>query len=446
MLFALVDCANFYCSCERVFNPTLQKQPLAVLSNNDGCVIARTEEVKALGVPMGAPFFKWKATLAAHDVQVFSSNYSLYADISRRVMQTLHTFTPDVEVYSIDEAFLVFAHEPSRPDVLSQARLEELGRTICERVHQWTGVPVRVGIGPTKTLAKLAIEWAKRRARTGEFPAACLAPGPSLDTVLGQIPVHDVWGVGRRWTKRLHQDGVYTALQLRDLDVQWVRKHFHVVGLRLVHELRGLSCLPLDRAPAPRHSMVRSRSFGEAITDAVLIREAIAAHTARAAEKLRAEGLRAGALLAFATTKGHGRGPHIHVAHGLAVDPPTNHTAALIRASRRAFDACYRRAPPGGPPYRYKKAGIILSEITPARQTTLFDTEDPRLDALYRQIDAINARMGRRSAVFAGTGVRPRKEKPSWVMMRDLPHAAYTTQWAHLPVVRANPGIERPTR
>ncbi len=438
MLFALVDCANFYCSCERLFDPSLRHRPVVVLSNNDGCVIARTEEVKALGVPMAAPYFQWKQALADAGVAVFSSNYSLYADVSRRVMQTLETFTPDVEVYSIDEAFLAFPAEPGRPDPLAQARLEGLARAIHERVYRWTGIPVRVSLAPTKTLAKIGIAWAKRRARAGETPAVCLGTGADLDAVLARVPVRDVWGIGWRWAPRLEAKGVGTALKLRDLDDGWVRKHLHVVGLRLVYELRGVSCLPLERAPSPRHSVVRTRSFGRAVTDAEAVREAVAAHAARAAEKLRAEGLRAGALHAFATTKGHGPGPHIHAAHAVAVDPPTNHTPALIKAALRALDACYREAPPGGPPYRYKKAGVVLTALTPSRQTSLFHPENPALDALYDTVDRLNARMGRRTAVFARTGVRPQRAKPDWAMLRDHPHAAYTTRRSHLPVARAD--------
>ncbi|HYE95128.1 MAG TPA: Y-family DNA polymerase [Rubricoccaceae bacterium] len=435
MLFALVDCANFYASCERVFDPSLARKPVVILSNNDGCIIARSDEAKALGVPMGAPYFQWKTRLERWGVVVYSSNYALYADMSRRVMETLETFTPDVEPYSIDEAFLAFPGFPAHPDDALRLRLDAFAEEIYRRVLRWTGVPTRVALAPTKTLAKVGCEHAKRLVRAGRTPAFCLAGRPDLDRILAATPVGDVWGVGWRLRPFLERNGVRTSLDLRDSDDAWVRRHLRVTGLRMVHELRGTSCLPMERLPQPRHTLVRSRSFGQAVTDPDWLREAVASHVERAGEKLRAERLAAGALTVFVTTKGHGPGPHLHAAHGVPLIPATNRTPSLLRAARDAFERCYRAASADGRPYRYKKAGVICAELAPARpaQGHLFVPDEPGMDALLEAVDRLNARMGTRAVFFARAGTTQ-----PWQMQCDRRSAPFTTSWRGLPTARAD--------
>src|SRR5215510_13243409 len=252
-LFALIDCNNFYVSCERLFQPTLLGKPVVVLSNNDGCVIARSDEAKALGIPMGLLAFKLADLVKAHAIEVYSSNYTLYGDLSARVMTTLAQWTPDVEVYSIDEAFLKLAALP--PEAL-----RAYGQRIRATIQQWTGIPVSIGLGPTKTLAKLANRVAKR---SGEAQGVIVLLAPSeIEGVLARTPIADIWGIGPGYTRRLKAHEITTALQLRDVNDRWVRQHLGVVGQRIVWELRGISCLPFARCPPPKHSLMVSRSFG----------------------------------------------------------------------------------------------------------------------------------------------------------------------------------------
>ena len=277
-LFALADCNNFYASCERVFNPKLAGRPAIVLSNNDGCVVARSNEAKALGIAMGVPAFQIRHLIRKHDVQVFSSNYALYGDLSQRVMETLQQFSPEVEVYSIDEAFLNLSG-------FTNINLTDYGRRIRATVKQWTGIPVSVGIAETKTLAKIANHVAKRTEGTdGVFD---FTAWPDRDSVLARVLVEEVWGIGPNYARLLTQHGITTALGLRDADDHWIQKQMGVVGLRTVHELRGISCLPLEQCPPPKQGITCSRSFGRPVTTLAEMREAVAAYTARAAEKLR---------------------------------------------------------------------------------------------------------------------------------------------------------------
>ncbi len=279
-IFALVDCNNFYASCERVFNPKLNGLPIVVLSNNDGCVVARSNEAKALGIGMGVPEFQVSPVLHAHQVHVFSSNYTLYGDMSQRVMETLEQFCSDLEVYSIDEAFLSLVGFERRD-------LTEYGRQIRRTVKQWTGIPVSVGIAETKTLAKIANCIAKRTLDTGGVfdLLAC----PDRDALLGRVAVEDVWGIGRNHAHMLKQHGITTAFQLRGVDDQWIRKRMGIVGLRLVMELRGVSCLDLEQCPSPKQSLTCSRAFGTLINTLAEMEEAVSVYTSRVAEKLRGE-------------------------------------------------------------------------------------------------------------------------------------------------------------
>ena len=414
---ALVDCASFYVSCERVFAPSLRGVPVVVLSNNDGCVIARSEEAKALGIAMGAPYFQIREKLEREGVRVFSSNYALYGDMSRRVMAVLRSFSPHVEVYSIDEAFLELPRA-------SEEELRSEALRIRERVGRWTGIPVRVGVGPTKTLAKLASERAKA---VPEQVLALMRP-EHIEAVLEETPVEEVWGIGRRHAARLEALGVRTARQLRDLPDRWVRRHLSVTGLRTVWELRGISCLPLELAAPPRRTLVRSRSFGRAVTDLMELREAVTMHASRAAEKLRALGLAAGALVVFVSTGAYGQGPHYSGSQLVGLPLPSNDMRMLARAAWDGLRRVYRAD------CAYRKAGVLLLDLVPAGgvQGDLFAALDERSRSLMRAVDALNRRWGGETIRLASAGfARP------WEMRQQRRSPRYTTSWAELPVVRA---------
>jgi DNA polymerase V len=288
-----VDCQSFYCSCERLFRPDLADKPVVVLSNNDGCLVSVTPEAKALGFRGGDPYFKVAAALKRAGAAAFSSNYTLYADLSRRVMATMQSLAPEIEQYSIDEAFVPFSEALA-------VQAEEVGWALHDRVRQWTGIPVRVGIGPTKTLAKLANHWAKKITRV-----LLLEPGsPQLEELLETTPVGDIWGIGRRLAARLEGQGCFTAKQLRDMPDKTAKKIFNVLGQRTVLELRGIQCIE-EEAPTARKSLFNSRSFGQPVTEKEALKEALAYHCSIAGERLRSEGLTAGSLSIYLATSWH---------------------------------------------------------------------------------------------------------------------------------------------
>ena len=289
-MYALVDCNNFYASCERVFNPRLRHRPVVVLSNNDGCVVARSNEAKALGFKTGDPYFKVKAQVARHGVAVCSSNYTLYGDMSHRVVQTLQQLAPIVEVYSIDEAFLDLKG-------FTGDAIAALAAHIRRTVKTWTGIPVSVGIGPTKTLAKAASRIAKKNPEANGV-WSLITPASQHDA-LSQLPVGDVWGIGPQWSKRLEGEGITTALALTQQPDDWLKKNLTVVGLRTTWELRGTPCIPMEAAPSPRKGIVVSRSFSRRLTEMEPLREALAGYATRVAEKLRRERRHARQMMIF---------------------------------------------------------------------------------------------------------------------------------------------------
>lgn len=419
-VFALVDCNNFYASCERVFNPRLEGQPIVVLSNNDGCVVARSNEAKALGIGMGVPEFQIRPLLRAHRVQVFSSNYRLYGDMSQRVMETLEQFCPDLEVYSIDEAFLSLGG-------FAQRNLTEYGRQIRRTVKQWTGLPVSVGIAETKTLAKIANRIAKR---TPDLEGVCdLLACPDRNALLGRVAVEDVWGIGRNHARVLNQHGITTALQLRGVDDQWIRRRMGVVGLRLVMELRGISCLDLEQCPAPKQSLTCSRAFGKLIDSLAEMEEAVSVYTSRVAEKLRREQLAAMVLTVCLTTNEFKEGPQYSNALTLKLPIATDSTTDLIRSALQGIRAIYRDG------YRYKKAGVMLTDLVPAsqRQADLFDHRDRRKSKrLMSALDSINDRWGAGTLQYASSGI-----SNAWKTQFHRRSPAYTTDWDALPIVSA---------
>jgi DNA polymerase V len=437
--YALVDCENFYVSCERVFEPALRERPVAVLSNNDGCIIARSEELKAPGpggegpggaepVPMGAPYFKWKEDLEKRGAAVLSSNYALYGDMSSRVASILREEALELERYSIDEAFLTL------PD-LSRKNLWRLAERIRRRVKRWLGIPIRIGIGPTKTLAKVADENAKARKRAGWGQGTYVCPsGEELEELLRRVPVGDIWGIGSAYEDTLKEKGVTSAAGFRALPDPWIRKEMTVVGLRTAWELRGRPCLELELVRPDRKTLVRSRSFGERVESKGSLRQALAKHAERAAEKLRGEGLVARGIEAYVTTKRFGDPPHY--ANGAAGTLPehTARAAPFVRATGHLLDVIYREGP------GYKKAGVQLYDIRPRRphQESLFGRRRTEDEALTAAVDRINREHGTGTVGLAAAGL-PGSESAGrdWTMKRQRTSPRYTTRWDELPVAEA---------
>jgi len=416
--FALMDCNNFYASCERVFNPRLIGKPVVVLSNNDGCVIARSEEAKQLGIEMGAPAFKNEDLFRRHGVQVLSSNYALYGDMSARVMATLRPLATSMEVYSIDEAFLGL--EPWQG--------ETFGRELRARVRQWTGIPVSVGIAPTKVLAKLANRIAKKTpSLQGVFD---LTADPDPDAVLARVPCGDIWGIGRRLATRLTAAGIQTALDLKQADMAWVRRELGVVGERTARELNGVSCLPLEEAPDPQKGIATARSFGEPIEALEGLEEALATFTARAAEKLRAGGQLTGRIQVHLETSPFRPDlPQYYPVAQIALPELTSHTPDLIAAALTLLRKIYR------PGYQYKKVGVFLTELCSeaSAQLTLFaprtDNVGTRLDSL---VDQLNRRYGTNTLRYGAMGFAG-----EWRMKQKRKSRCFTTRWEELLVARA---------
>ena len=420
-LFALLDCNNFYVSCERVFNPELEGQPVVVLSNNDGCIIARSNEAKALGIKMGEPYFRSKPLLDRNRVRVFSSNYALYGDMSQRVMEVLGCLEPEVEVYSIDEAFI-------RLPAAGEETLRILGREIRSRIRQHTGIPVSIGFAPTKTLAKLANRLAKKHPEHGGV--FVILPDSDTGSVLKDIGVGEVWGVGGRSTRKLADHGIRTAYDLSRANETWIRKHLSLTGVRTMHELRGLSCFPLEETPQPKHSIACSRSFGALVTELRAMHEAAVCYVSRAAEKLRAQQLKAGCLILYLTTNRFRTDqPQYANSRTITLPCPTADTALLIEQATRCLKELFR------PGYAYQKVGVVLSDLIPGHihQGNLFITSRRNRDTLLLALDRINLRWGKDTLQYASAGLN----KP-WHHKQGMKSPSYTTSWRELPVVQAS--------
>ncbi|MDP6366996.1 MAG: Y-family DNA polymerase [Nitrospinota bacterium] len=415
---ALVDCRNFYVSCERVFNPKLMNRPAVVLSNNDGCIIARSEEAKTAGVRMGAPYHEEKEHLARMSGAVLSSNYALYGDMSARVMSLLGEFSPKVEIYSIDEAFLDFGN-------FVDVDLMDHARRMRERALRWTGIPVGVGIGPTKVIAKTANKLAKRNG--GVF---ALLEESAIRSALAGMAVEDTWGIGGRWGKRLRRMGIETALALREADPTRIRQSFGVVVQRILYELRGVSCLLIENAPPAKKEICVSRSFRKRVGAMEELSQATASYATRAAEKLRRNGSRAYGLSVFIHTNHFREGePQYSGSGSVRFAHPTSDTGLLIRAALAALRRIHR------PGYLYHKAGVLLFDIAPARrvQDEMFDRPDfSRSDAVMSTLDALNTRMGRATVRYGAEGF-----EAAWRMKGEMRSPRYTTSWEELAQVRA---------
>ena len=415
-IFGLVDCNNFYVSCERLFNPRLANRPVVVLSNNDGCIIARSNEAKELGIAMGTPFFKAASFLRHHRVKVFSSNYPLYGDMSWRVMTTLQKLEPEVEVYSIDEAFI-------RLPISPLTDLTEYGHKIRATVRQHTGIPVSIGFGPTKTLAKVANRFAKKE---NKYHGVCNLSSISPEPFLSRCPVDDIWGIGRRYNEKLRQQGIISGLDLIKCDDDWIRRRLTISGLRTATELRGISCIELEKE-GKNKSIASSKSFGYQVESLAELREATATYVTQAAVKLRLQQSLAGCLQVYLTTNRFSRTQPCYAAKKIINLPePLADTGILIKMALQGLEKIYR------PGLRYQKTGVVLSHLVPAsrRQLNLFTKPDKTRDKLMAALDRINGRWGRFTVQHGAAGfIKP------WQHRQEMKSPAYTTRWTDLPQV-----------
>jgi DNA polymerase V len=412
---ALIDCNNFYASCERVFQPKLRCRPVVVLSNNDGCVIARSNEAKALGIEMGAPWHLNADRFRKQGVEVRSSNYTLYGDMSARVMKTLSVFSPSQEIYSIDECFLGLEG--------FENRLESHAREMRRTVYQWTGIPVSVGIAPSKTLAKIANRGAKKNPASGGV--GVMMDLAAQDAALAKIELTDIWGVARRLSERLIAMKIKTPLQLREADTRAIRQEFGVVVERIVKELRGESCIELDEVPATKKSLVASRSFGRPVTTLQEMQEAVASHMSRAAEKMRSQRLATANIIVFVeTNRFRPQDPQYSNSQTVNLPIATSDTGRLVAAAIKGLSAIWK------PRFSYKKGGVMLLDLMPAAyvQGSLFEApDDPSSTARMKALDAINRKFGKGTLVYGTAGL-----KRVWDMRRAHMSNAYSTNWDEL--------------
>ncbi len=431
-MFALVDGNNFYVSCERAFRPALKNRPVVVLSNNDGCAIARSNEAKALGIRMGAPWFECRQLAEEHGVVALSANFVLYGDMSDRMMSVAAGLGPGQEIYSIDESFIDMAGV--RGDLTDRAR------RVRERVLQWTGIPTGIGIAATKTLAKLANHIAKSADRKpGSYPAELARvcnlanlPAADLDAVLQATDVGEVWGIGRRISDQLKEGGVQTVLDLVQLDPAMVRRRWSVVLERTVRELQGQQCITLEDQPSPKKEIAFTRSFGGAVTELEDLVAAVTRFASGAAVKLRAQGSKAGQLQVFAHTSAFRPGPKYSRSLTIPLRRPTADSIVLVNAAIRGIEAIFR------PGFNFAKAGVMLLDLQDdsIEQGELeLELETPARGQLMEVLDKLNGRYGRGSVILASAGVKgPQRE---FEMKQNLLTPQYTTSWADLPVAKA---------
>lgn len=419
-VIALVDANNFYASTEQAFNPRWAGRPVVVLSNNDGCIVARSKEAKRIGIPMAAPLFEVRNILDRHNAVILSSNYALYADMSYRFQSALEFFSPDIEHFSVDEAFVQMPLSAYRT-------LTTIGREMRQQVFSLTGIPVSVGFARTKTLAKIAIELAKTSQRADGV--LDLVDSPFMNQALERIEVADVWNVGRAYTELLKRNGIKNALQLRDADDEWIRQNMTVTGLRTVHELRGQPCFEFQPVPKVKKQLCSSLTFGEATDDLRELRAAIASFTARVGEKLREHRLLAGELVVFVTTDRFKTDvPQYSASHKLSIAPKTDSTLELLPLAMTGLDRIYRAG------YGIRKAGVMLNrlELADSAPRRLWDSVQQELHRrLMMAADSINDRFGRESL---RCGLWP--SKGIWRMRAGNRSPEYTTDWRDVMVAR----------
>ena len=416
---ALIDCNSFYASCERIFNPKLLGKPIVVLSNNDGCIITRSSEAKALGIKMGDPYFKVKKIIEKNNIKVFSSNYSLYGDISQRVMEILLSFSPDVEIYSIDEAFLSF-------NGFKNYELLKYCKHIRKTIKQNVGIPVSVGVGSTKTLSKIANHLAKK---DDNYEGVCiLKDKKKIQEALNKTEIGDVWGIGRQFSKFLKNQKIYTAAQFAYLDRRWIRKKMGVLGEKTQLELQGVSCLDIELIPSIKKSCCVSRSFNRPLCTIEEIKESIVNYGSRAAEKIREGNLIAQSMNVFILTNYFNKKEKQYSnSIKLQLDYPTNNSMVIVK---RAVDGIERIFKKG---YMYKKAGIILHDLHNSSLVRgLLDYDRPRSESLMKSLDEINYRYGSSTLKIAAEGI-----EKNWQMQRKKISPCYTTRFSDLMIVKS---------
>jgi len=414
-VFGLADCNNFYVSCERVFRPYLDGKPVAVLSNNDGCIISRSDEAKALGIRMGIPAFEILEIIEKNSVSLFSTNYALYGDMSRRVMGILDSQVSETEIYSIDEAFLDLTEVPA-------GSVDSLARGIRQKIWQWTGIPVSIGIGPTKTLAKVANHLAKTLPEHGGV--VMLRADERLDDQLRALPVEEVWGIGGKHAHFLRLHGITSMLDLKNSDDRWIKKELGVMVQRIVLELRGTCCYSLNSNPDSKKEICTSRSFGKPLVTFAELEQATASYAVQVARKLRRQGSLARSLLVFVMTNKYASGPRYVNYRILQLPVPTSDTPELIHHAMTALKAIFREG------YKYKKTGVIASDLVPEEQPqlTLWDAKArSRAKSLAEAVDRINAMLAPGKLKYAIEG-----HETDWKMKQERLSPHHTTRWEDL--------------
>jgi len=416
---ALIDCNSFYVSCERLFNPKIRKKPVVVLSNNDGCIISRSNEAKTLGIKMGEPYFKARNIIVKNNVQVFSSNYSLYGDISRRVMRTLKRFNSEIEVYSIDEAFLDLSN-------FSDDEVEDVGKEVRSVVLQWTGIPTSIGIAKTKTLSKIANHIAKKE-KSG---VVSLIGIEDIDSILEKVKIEDVWGVGRQLTKFYIKNDIYNAKQLKNISNAWIKKSSSVLSSRTAMELRGIPCIDLEIQDSKRKSCVVSRSFGKKVEIFQELKESVTNYCLNASEKIRSESLIAKSITVFLKTSPfQNRG--IYYSNSKTIDFPiaTDNSIEIVKAAINGLKDIFKRG------YKYQKTGVILSGLSNSEnKNNLFSSsKDEKIKSLMRSIDSTNCRYGRSALSLASGGINKK-----WNMRRKHSSKIDTADFRCLPTIRTS--------
>ena len=412
---ALIDCNSFYVSCERLFNPKIQNVPVVVLSNNDGCVISRSTEAKKLGIRMGEPYFKVKDLVKKNNVQIFSSNYALYGDLSRRVMKVLKGFTDKIEIYSIDEAFLDLSH-------IKDEQVEEYGKQIRERVLKWTGIPTSVGISNTKTLSKVANHIAKKNK------AGVVFLKENIDNILKDFDIADVWGVGRQLSKLYIKNGIDNAYKLKNISNTWVKKSTNVLGAKTVMELRGISCIDLETEETRRKSCCVSRSFGKKVESLDKLKESITTHCLNAAEKIRTDKQTTRAVTIFIRTSPFDKNRKYY-SNSITIELPvaTNNSIELVKTAINGLVKIYKYG------YFYQKAGVILSKLRDASEkelNLLAPILENKSQPLMRAIDFTNAKYGRNAISIAQAGI-----SNDWKMRREHSSRIDTASFDFLPKI-----------
>lgn len=420
MAYVLADCNNFFVSCERLFDPKLEGRPVIVLSNNDGCVVARSQEAKLLGIKMGDPYFKIKNFCLCMGIHVYSSNYKLYGDISRRIMDLLAQKAPDIEIYSIDEAFLKY------PDWIPASELFTTCLELRKIIKKWVGIPISIGIAPTKTLAKVANNLAKKNRDTAVFD---LSSPEVQKRVLQKYPIEDIWGIGRRLKEKLNKTGIYTAEDFCNRDPHWARKKMGVVGERMLWELRGVSCLELED-PVPKKSITCSRSFGRIVTEEIELAEALSTFVNTACIKLRAQRSCAKAMTIYLEAQVEpGQPTRYCFSTTVPFLQATSDTPQMITAAKECLKKIYQENE------RYKKCGIILLDLVPEESIMpdfFSEPVNPKRRILMRTMDALNAHYGKNTVLFGAMGLNPQ-----WKAQSDHGSNFNLESWEHLPVAKA---------